>query len=169
MAFLRTINVNDAGDIQTVIEVPEGTSAMAIDTSSSGLRIYLADSEQGVIMVYENGEISYLAGVLGERAFIDGSAPLFYQPQRLRYVEGSLYVWDFNVLRELRLQDGLLLHSVSVAGNVSPVYDMQVDETERQAERVILPYSQLMDFVVLNNGEILVTDPKRGVIWQVEV
>ena len=172
MAFLRTINVNDAGDIYTIIEVPENTSAMAIDTSSSELRVYLADSERGVLMVYENGEISYLAGVLGERAFIDGPAPLFYQPQRLRYIEGSLYVWDFNVLREVRLQDGLLLYSLSIAGNVSPVYDMQVDEAARQAERVILPYSQLMDFVVLNNGtgyEILVTDPKRGVIWQVEV
>jgi len=160
-AYLRTINVNNADDINTITEVPEGVSALATD----GTRIFLADSEEGLILVYEAGQIRHLAGVSGERAFIDGTAPLFYQPSRLRFNDDNLYIWDFNVLRKLRLHEGVALEAISLAGAVSPVYDMQFPQQEA-AERIVLPYSRMMDFVFMDSN-LLLSDPKRGIIWQV--
>ena len=160
-AYLQTINVNDAGDIRVLMEVHAGTSALAIGTNN---QIFLADNEQGTLQVYENGQLIHLAGVAGERAFIDGTAPLFYQPNRLRYFDGDLYVWDFNVLRKLRMENGAALEAISLAGAVSPVYDSEPRASHESAEQIILPYSRIMDFTVSEN-ETLLTDPKRGVIW----
>jgi len=160
-AYLRTINVNDANDIHTLLEVPEGVSALTLD----GNRIFLADSEEGVLLVYENGELRHLAGVAGDRAFIDGAAPLFYQPSRLRFNDNDLYIWDFNVLRKLRLEDGMALEAISLVGAVSPVYDLIFPSEREPAERIVLPYSRLMDFVFLDDA-LLLSDPKRGVIWK---
>ena len=158
---LRTINVTNADDIQTLIEVPDGISALTIDSSG---RIFLADSEEGTIFSYQNNQLTQIAGATGERAFIDGAAPLFYQPSRLRYSDNGLYIWDFNVLRKLRLQDGRALESISLVGAVSPTYDLEFAATREPAERIVLPYSQLMDFILLED-RVLLTDPKRGVIW----
>ena len=165
--YLRTINVNNADDIQTIIEIPEGISALAIGNSGSesATQIFLADSEQGILLVYENDQITHLAGATGERAFIDGAAPLFYQPSRLRFNDNSLYIWDFNVLRKLRLENGAALETISIAGAVSPVYDLEFRAIQEPAERIVLPYSRLMDFVILEDS-VLLTDPKRGVIWK---
>ena len=164
-AFLRAINVNNADDIRDIIEVPDGISALSIGNG----QVFLADSEQGSLLVYETGQLIHLAGATGERAFIDGAAPLFYQPSRIRYNDSRLYIWDFNVLRKLRLEDGRALEAVSLAGAVSPVYDIEFKSGREPAERIIFPYSRLMDFIVLNGEEVLLTDPKRGVIWKQKI
>jgi len=169
ITYLRTINVNNAGDIRTLTAIPDGISALAIGNDT----VFLADSEQGALLAYDKrqGNINRLAGAAGERAFIDGAAPLFYQPSRLRYLDNVLYVWDFNVLRKIRLEDGMALEAISLAGAVSPVYNLEFSYNRERAERIVLPHSRLMDFVILpqsfNSGQggILLTDPKRGVIW----
>ena len=99
----------------------------------------------------------------GERAFIDGPAPLFYRPTRIRYNDGGLYVWDFNVLRRLDVEGGAARGSTTVAGMANPVYDMRFARSE-PSERIVLPFSHLTDFIHREDG-IMISDPKRGVIW----
>lgn len=145
-------------------ELPSGIRTLAIGQS----RIYLADETRGVIMYYENGSLTYLAGLSGELAIIDGSAPNFFRPQNIRYYNGNLYVWDFNVLRKLYLEDGAVVESVSIAGQAvsqTPVADANFAQP-KPAETMIFPHGRLVDFVHVNNG-ILISDPMHGVIWHV--
>ncbi|MCL2616208.1 MAG: serine/threonine-protein kinase [Defluviitaleaceae bacterium] len=158
--YLRTIDTNNPTSIHTLAELPESTSALAL----GGGNVFLADAETGALMLYTNGQVQNLAGVSGERHFIDGSAPLFYQPSRIRYQDNALYIWDFNTLRKIMLEGGNAREAVSVAGIASPTYSMAFAENEA-AESIVLPYSRLADFVPFDAG-ILITDPKRGVIWQ---
>ena len=92
--FLNRIDINNHDDFITLIELPQGMTALTVADNI----IYLADGEAGVLMYFEAGEIHHLAGVAGDNAFIDGTALLFYHPTRIRYFENALYIWDFNVL-----------------------------------------------------------------------
>lgn len=159
---LITISTQNPQDVNTLTELPSTTNAIAIADN----RIYLSDGEEGVLFVYENGTLTHLAGAMGENAFIDGTAPLFYRPTRIRYHNGNLYVWDFNVLRRLTMENGIAHSSVTIAGRASPVYELENFAETENAENIILPFSYLTDFAFLEN-EILLTDPKRGVIWSV--
>jgi len=42
--------------------------------------------------------------------------------------------------------------------------DLDITQTTQAAEDIILPNSKQADFAVTENG-VLLTDPKRGVIW----
>jgi len=159
--FLNIISTQNPDDFRTLIELPEGISAIAVANG----RVYLADSEQGTIMYYQNGSITHLAGVAGELAFIDGNAPLFYRPTRIKYFNNALYVWDFNVLRRLSLENGAVREAITKAGVASPVYDLD-DFGGGAAESIVLPFSHLADFLHFDDG-ILLSDPKRGVVWLV--
>jgi hypothetical protein len=161
--YLKTLNPENL-DIETLCELPEGTSSLAIDSWGS---VYLANPEAGTIQVWQDGALSYFAGLENEKAFIDGAAPLFYMPQKIKYADGFLFVWDFNVLRKIAVKDGVAGECTTVAGEASPVFDMDVTQTSQAAEEIILPNSKLTDFAV-KDGKILITDPKRGVIWQTE-
>ncbi|MCL1877676.1 MAG: hypothetical protein FWF80_02345, partial [Defluviitaleaceae bacterium] len=166
---LRTICTQNPENIRTLSELSEGASALAI--SSCGERVYIADADTGVLVFFEGGELSNFAGAAGENAFIDGPAPLFYRPTRLKYHAGGLYVWDFNVLRRIDVQYGLAREVRTIAGAASPIYAMEFAESEA-AEIFIFPHSVLADFVLANefgdDGTILVSDSKRGVVWAVE-
>jgi len=156
---LRTINPQNPEDTFVLIELPEHTATITI----GGGRVFLADPENGIISYYENGSLNRLVGIEGRLAFIDGTAPLFYRPTALRYHENSLYVWDFNTLRKIELDNGIL--AITVAGIASPVYDLDFAKSEL-AEEIILPFSYLTDFIHTPSG-ILLSDPKRGVLWNV--
>lgn len=164
VASLKTININSAENIETLCELPKGTSALTISDDQA---VYLANPETGVIQVWRDGTLSYFAGIENEKAFIDGNAPLFYMPQKIKYIDGHLYVWDFNVLRRISIADGVAAQCVTVAGMASPSYDSDIAKTRQAAEDIILPNGMLTDFLVIDNG-ILLTDPKRGVIWLAE-
>jgi hypothetical protein len=45
---------------------------------------------------------------------------------------------------------------------------MEIADLRQAAETVILPNSALADFAVTDDGRVLLTDPKRGVIWEIE-
>ncbi|MCL2015785.1 MAG: protein kinase [Defluviitaleaceae bacterium] len=182
--YLRTIEINAinaADNVATLAELPVGVSAMTMGENM----IFLADREQGTILVYktenfgdfegnfgtsETLEISenlyQIAGTIGERAFIDGTNPLFYQPSRLRYYNNELFIWDFNVLRKISFSEtnGAVTAAVSLIGRASPTYDFEIMYTTQSAEEIILPHSELMDFAVFGEN-IILTDPKRGVVW----
>ena len=173
---LLTINTQDRYDRNVLIELPEHTSVITV----GGGRVFLADTQNGIISYYDyaysllqymagfdnaNNTLNRLAGIEGSLGFIDGVAPLFYRPTALRYHENSLYVWDFNTLRKIEFEEGVLTRAISVAGIASPVYDLDFTNSEL-AEEIILPFSYLTDFVHTSSG-ILLSDPKRGVIWNV--
>jgi hypothetical protein len=150
--------------IVALCELPEGTAALALDGAGA---VYLANPETGAIQVWRDGTLSYFAGIEGEQAFIDGVAPLFYRPQRLRYAADCLYVWDFNVLRQVFVRDQAAAEALTLAGEASPEFDQEIADPRQAAEAVILPDSVLADFAVTGDGRVLLTDPKRGVIWEV--
>ena len=158
---LKTLNPGDVDDIRTLSELPKGTKSLTMDSSGA---VYLANPDTGTIQVWRNGELSYFAGVENEKAFIDGNAPLFYMPQNIKYSDGYLYVWDFNVLRRISVINGMAGECITIAGEASPTFDLEISRTRQAAEDIILPNSMLMDFAVIEDG-ILLTDPKRGVIW----
>ena len=161
--YLKALDPANVGDIQVLCELPKGTLSLAIGERGA---VYLANPETVAIQVWNGYELSYFAGVENEKAFIDGYAPLFYMPQNIKYSDGYLYVWDFNVLRRITVADGMAEECITVAGEASPVFDMEISRTRQAAEDIILPNSRLMDFVDTEDG-ILLTDPKRGVIWRV--
>ena len=161
VTHLRTINVHDADDIRTVVQLPETISALAI----GGGEVFFADDALGVILAYRFGELVHVAGAVGERGFVDGADPSFYRPTRIRYQDNALYVWDFNVLRRVQLVDGIAYDTTTVAGIPSMDYGMEFYE-EEPAWQIVFPFSYLTDFIHVEDG-ILITDPVRGVIWKV--
>ena len=98
--YLKTLDPGNTENIQTLCELPTGTSALTLDEKGT---VYLANPITGVIQEYKNGALTFFAGVENQRAFIDGTLPEFYEPQRLHYANGMLYVWDFNVLRRITI------------------------------------------------------------------
>ena len=162
VTLLRRVNRHNPADVSTLAELPAGTSAIARGID----KIFLADESEGTIMAWENGQLIHLAGLPGERAFIDGPAPLFYRPTRIRYHNGALYVWDFNVLRKILLEYGAVKEAISLIGAASPAFSMDFAK-EEPAEHIVMPYSRLTDFVIVDQ-EIIISDPRRGVIWRFE-
>ena len=160
--YLRSINRQNTSDIQTLLELPSGTSAITHDAD----RIYFADKSNGTLFYYKQGQRTHLAGIPDERAFIDGTAPLFYQPIRIQYYDNAIYIWDFNTIRKVFLEDGTVREAISLAGVASPDFPMYF-EMQMPAEDIVLPHSRRADFVIFEQG-ILLTDPTRGVIWKFE-
>ena len=164
ITYLNSMNPNDPDDIVTLCEIPSGTSSLAVGDRGE---VYLANPDTGAICVWRDGELGYFAGVEGEKAFIDGIAPLFYMPQNISFADGFLYVWDFNVMRRVAVSDGFADECITIAGEASPTFDLDVWDDALLAEDIIFPNSMLMDFAVTEDG-VLITDPKRGLVWLVE-
>ena len=160
--LLRSVDRHNLADIRTLTALPMGTSAIALGTN----KIFLADEMEGTIMVFENEQLYHLAGVPEERGFVDGSVPLFYRPTRIQYHDSALYVWDFNVLRKLLLEEGFVRKSITLIGSASPEFSMDF-VLQEDAENIIMPYSRLTGFAILEH-EIFLSDPRRGVIWRFE-
>jgi hypothetical protein len=166
MVTLNTLDTA-AGEVEYAKnpKLPEGTAALTVDGDS----VYLANEALGVIMLYRDGQLSYFAGIENEREFIDGLSPRFYSPQKIEFAKESggefLYIWDFNTLRRLQIIDGAAGECETFLGVASPVFERILPEGLIKAENIILPYGKMTDFAVGDNG-ILITDPKRGVIWR---
>jgi hypothetical protein len=141
--YLKTINLEDPEDIYTEHRLPPGAKSLAFGDDGE---IYLSNPETGTIQRYKNGELKYFAGTEGEKALVDGAAPLFYMPQRIKCAGGALYVLDFGALRK-----------ISADGEAAP-YCVTL------AEAAAAPESFLADFAVTDEA-ILVTDPGRGAVW----
>ena len=73
-------------------------------------------------------------------------------PQKIKYADEYLYVWDFNVLRRISIVDGVAAECITIAGEASPTFDMEIASAGEAAEDAILPNSVLMDFAVGGEG-----------------
>ena len=160
--LLRSVDRRNLADIRTITELPTGTSAITLGIN----KIFLADEMGGIIMAYENEQLFHMAGLPGEKAFIDGTMPHFYRPSRILYYNDALYIWDFNVLRKILLEEGFVREVVSLVGVASPEFSMNFVLRE-EADQIVLPYSRLTDFVILEH-QIFLSDPRRGIIWRFE-
>jgi len=161
--YLKSLNIYNVEDIKTLAVLPAGSSSLAIDNNDYA---YIGNKDRGVIHVYRDGKLEYFSGIEGERAFIDGASPRFYSPQRLEYNNGFLYVWDFNTLRRIETENGVAGMCITVAGMASPEFEQELSKSRIAAEDAILPFGSLMDFAVFDET-ILLTDYKRGVIWEI--
>ncbi|MCL2157878.1 MAG: serine/threonine protein kinase [Oscillospiraceae bacterium] len=161
--YLKTLDIKNPKDIYIITKLPAGTRSLAFGEQGE---IYLANAQLGAIYAYTDKELRNFAGISGERAFVDGSAPLFYMPQKLKYAEGRLYVWDFNVLRTIEIADGAAVSCFTLAGEASPTAELEDFKREYAAFDIILPNSQFADFAIVGE-EIILTDPKRGAIWKI--
>ena len=172
--FLRTLDVRDVGDIRTLCGLPRGSASLAV---ADGGEVFIGNAETGVIQIFQGGGLEYFAGIEGDRAFIDGASPRFYSPQEIEYRDGCLYVWDFNTLRMIETSRSdaasrgagapiVAGECITLAGVAGPDFDMELDPSRAAAEDITLPFGSLMSFTVTNRG-VLLTDPKRGVIWRI--
>ena len=160
--FLHTLTTY--GSYITPAKLPQGSSSLAIN--DEGI-IYIGNIELGVIYAYYQGELRYFAGLEGDRAFIDGFSSRFYYPQRLKYFDGYLYVWDFNTLRRIEAFGPVAGDTMTIAGIASPIYDNQPSRFSFAAEDIVFPHGRMMDFIVIESG-ILLTDHKCGVVWLID-
>ena len=157
---LRSININ-THQTGIISELFYGTRSLAVDSNTD--IIYLANSVEGIIYTFESGEFHNIAGDSQTRATIDGSLPNFIRPSRIRMFNGNLYVWDFNALRRIYLENGVARESVSLTGTISIDNNAPIAQ-ESPAERMLFPNSDLMDFVITEDG-VIISDPRRGVLW----
>ncbi len=162
--YLKSVNLNNLEKVTTITQLSDGVVSLTIDENDT---IFLADEQKGVIYTFGDDDLQYFAGVENEKAFIDGNAPLFYMPQNLKYDNGFLYIWDFNVVRRLEINDGVAGECITLVGIANPTFDLDIVDDTENAENIILPNSKMADFLAVDE-KVLVTEPKRGVVWEVE-
>ncbi len=143
-------------------EIKQGAKAITADEKGN---IYFSNTELGTISRFKNGKVFNLAGIEKEKAFVDGELPRFYSPTRLHWVQGAIYVWDFNVLRKLNLNNDIMLSAETIAGEVSTDFS-QAQIGSSPAEDLIWPNSLLTDFIVEEHS-FIVSDPKHSLLWAV--
>lgn len=155
----------DSYEVEEICEVDDNVKAITVDLEGN---IYVAIPDRGVIQkVHKTSrDIEYFAGVDGERHFVDGSLPLFYEPLRLHYANNSIYVLDFNIIRRIVLEDGMAVMVETIAGEISTETNPGI--REGSGNSTIFPMSKEMDFYP-NEDSILLTDPKNSIIWELSL
>ena len=144
--------------------LPKGASSLAYDRTGT---VYIAAPEQGVIMSLKPGqdEPSVFAGVWNERHFADGKTHNFYYPVSLAVYGDSLYVFDFNVVRRVVIQDGKVQTVETMAG--VPTTDSDLGIAFGAGDQTFFPASQEASLVIRQEGQILFSDPKNSVIYEI--
>ncbi len=148
-----------------VMDLPDGAHSMVFDEEDN---LYISVPEEGIILRIASGEDtwSYFAGVKGERNFIDGAIANFYRPSSLAFDGDSLYVLDFDTVRRIFIEGSTAVKTETVAG--TPVPDTTPDVKLGKGNQCILPASELASIAVNEDGQLLLTDPKNSVIYEIE-
>ncbi|MDR1914714.1 MAG: serine/threonine protein kinase [Clostridiales bacterium] len=163
---LKSMGLDSWKNAELLVDsLPGGTNCLTCADDGS---VYLASSETGVIQKYKDGELYNFAGISEEKAFIDGDAPRFYMPVALRYVNESLYVLDYNVLRRIQILDGVAQNCMTVMGKASPTTERELTYKEALVQDIIPSWSTLAD-VVVTEDNVLLSDPLYSVIWRTKV
>lgn len=162
-----TLNTLDPDSLacDCVTDLPESTRGMAFDEEDN---LYLSVPDSGVILRLGRGESSctYFAGVEGERRMIDGSVPNFYRPTSLAAGEGVLYVLDFDTVRKITVEGAGALSTETLAG--VPTADTNPPVALGPGEQAVLPASERASLVLDSRGQLLLSDPKNSVIYEID-
>lgn len=87
---------------------------------------------------------------------------MFFEPRRMDYKNGYLYILDYNVVRRVSINSSnAAISSETIAGKIS--VEPNPTTNNGNASEVAFAPSYLMDIVATNDG-ILITDPKNAVV-----
>jgi len=87
---------------------------------------------------------------------------MFFEPRKIDYSDGYLYVLDYNVIRRITMDSAYqAVTSETLAGKVTA--DQNPETVNGKASDVTFAPSYLMDMLVVGD-DIYLTDPKNAVI-----
>ena len=155
----------DTGDVKYIKEIDSGIKALTVDDNGN---IFLANTVKGSIYFYDTAasDLRLFAGRDNCLKFVDGPNPMFFEPRKLDFKDGYLYVLDYNIVRRVSVNSAnSATFSETIAGKVSAEQN-PVTENGKASEVVFAP-SYLMDIAVGNEG-ILLTDPKNSQIRMIK-
>ncbi|MDR1914888.1 MAG: protein kinase [Clostridiales bacterium] len=160
---LKVIDLNSGENSLLYSGFEHGDSLGDYTMAFGGDRIYVAEAESGLIQYFDMKDrtVKNLAGIFGDRHFVDGVAPRFYEILRLKVKDQDLYVLDFNILRRVNIEDGTFYNTETLVGE--PVADFNPRPRDGSAWDTVFVHSVLADFLV-RDEELIITDPKNGVI-----
>ena len=151
-------------DPEWVMYLPDSARSMVFDESDN---LYISVPEEGTVLRVPAGadHWDYFAGVAGERNFIDGAIANFYQPTSLALDGNSLYVLDFDTVRRVTIEGSTAVMTETVAG--LPIPDSNPDVKLGAGYESILSASELASIAVNESGQLVLTDPKNSVIYEI--
>ena len=95
---------------------------------------------------------------------IDGAAPTFCYPTSLAYLDGYLYVMDFDMVRRIAIRDGQASHCVTFAGKHSE--DKRDVGIARGSGNEVEFVAENDEFLAVGEDErVFLSDPKHRVVY----
>lgn len=154
----------DTYEPEWVMDLPASAHSMVFDENDN---LYISVPEEGIIIRVASGEDtwSYFAGVEKERHFIDGAIANFYHPTSLALDGDNLYVLDFNTVRRIKIEMSTAVKTETIVG--IPVPDTYPSVKLGAGEESILPTGKLTSIAINESGQLLLTDPKNSVIYEI--
>ncbi|MBQ2941993.1 MAG: hypothetical protein IJD97_07155 [Clostridia bacterium] len=150
-----------ASDINYITELDSGIKALAVEDNGN---IFLGNTVKGSLYFYNisTGKLKLLAGADEKTKFVDGPNAMFFEPRRLEYSNGYLYVLDYNVVRRVAVDSAYqAVNAETLAGKVTA--DQHPETINGKGSDVTFAPSYLMDMVVVED-DVYLTDPKNAVI-----
>ncbi len=150
-----------SADINYITELDSGIKTLAVDDKGN---IFLGNTVKGSLYLYNMStkSLKLFAGADNKTKFVDGPNPMFFEPRRLDYKNGYLYVLDYNVLRRVSVDSAYqAVTAETLAGKVS--VEQNPETINGKGSDITFAPSYLMDFVVTDQG-VIITDPKNAVL-----
>lgn len=150
-----------SGDINYIKEIDSGIKAITVDDNGN---VFLGNTVKGSLYFYDvaAGRLDLFAGADKKIKFVDGPNAMFFEPRRLDYSNGYLYVLDYNVIRRISVNSSnKAITSETIAGKVT--VDQNPETINGKGSDITFAPSYLMDMVVVGD-DVYLTDPKNSVI-----
>ncbi len=150
------------GSFEQIIKGEDLLTGIVIDDARN---IYVSQGGNNVIYKLQDGQLSYFAGAKYEKDFVDGQMCKFYEPRALTTDGVNLYVVDYNLIRKLTLEEGELVDTQTLSGNVE--IDVEKPIYEGQSYEVMYMGGLAMD-LIYEDGSLYVTDSKGNVVREIK-
>ncbi len=148
-------------DITYLTPLDSGIKTLAVDDKGN---IFLGNTVKGSLYCYNvsTNKLKLFAGADGKTKFVDGPNAMFFEPRRLDYSNGYLYILDFNVIRRVSM-DGAYqaISSETIAGKITA--DQHPETINGKGSDTVFAPSYLMDMLVIGD-DVYLTDPQNAVI-----
>lgn len=148
-------------DINYVAELDSGIKTLTVDDNGN---VFLGNTIKGSLYFYNvsAGKLKLFAGADDKTKFVDGPNPMFFEPRRLDYSNGYLYILDYNVVRRVSIDSqNQAISSETLAGKITA--DQNPETINGKGSDIIFAPSYLMDMLVVDD-DVYLTDPKNAVI-----
>ena len=158
--YLGQLNLADS-DINYITELDSGIKTLAVDDNGN---IFLGNTVKGSLYFYNvsTGKLKLFAGADDKTKFVDGPNSMFFEPRRLDYSNGYLYVLDYNVVRRVSMDSAYqAVTAETLAGKFTA--EQNPETVNGKGSDVTFAPSYLMDMVVVGD-DVYLTDPKNAVI-----